>query len=237
MTKKKGIASKLFLVLVALTLLSCCFLGTTFARYTSGGTGSATTGVALWKIDGLTDQLTTVNFNELSPAQNAYGEGARSNSTGYVLVATLTNSGEVDAKVTITAGAFGENDNNGTMKFNLAAQQAFDASGYSWNGSLQGSGASYAQAKSLFSIALYQDDTSTYTDGGSIDGAFDLDRGATVYIFAQMTWTTNDANSENDSGAVADAIDTWVGMNVDSIVCDINCTAVQGSELDGQVVS
>lgn len=51
MTNKKSIVSKLLLGLVLLTLISCCFLGSTFARYTSGGSGSASTGIANWSID------------------------------------------------------------------------------------------------------------------------------------------------------------------------------------------
>ena len=41
---------KLSFILVVLTLLSCCFLGSTFARYTSGGTGTATVQVAKWDV-------------------------------------------------------------------------------------------------------------------------------------------------------------------------------------------
>ena len=51
MTQRKSIGAKLFIALIALTLISCCFLGSTFARYTSGGKGSASTGVAKWSID------------------------------------------------------------------------------------------------------------------------------------------------------------------------------------------
>ena len=46
MTKKKSIFIKLFVALVALTLISCCFLGSTFARYTSEDSGTASVNVA-----------------------------------------------------------------------------------------------------------------------------------------------------------------------------------------------
>ena len=66
MTKKKNIASKLVLVLFVLTLISCCLLGSTFARYVSGGTGSASVGIAKWEIDitgGGTSGATEIEFD------------------------------------------------------------------------------------------------------------------------------------------------------------------------------
>ena len=64
MTQKKNIASKLVLVLFVLTLLSCCLLGSTFARYVSGGTGSASVGIAKW------DVTRVFRFNEHYRGQN-----------------------------------------------------------------------------------------------------------------------------------------------------------------------
>lgn len=88
---KKNIFSKLFVALVVLTLISCCFLGSTFARYTSEGTGSASVEVANWKIDvtgGGTEGATEVSFTQqLSPSAED-GTG-RVNSTGRILVATI----------------------------------------------------------------------------------------------------------------------------------------------------
>ena len=39
MTKRKNVVSKMLLLVLILTLISCCFLGSTFARYTSSGEG------------------------------------------------------------------------------------------------------------------------------------------------------------------------------------------------------
>ena len=50
MVKKKRIVSKLILALVVLTAISCCFLGSTFARYTSGGSGASSVDVAKWDV-------------------------------------------------------------------------------------------------------------------------------------------------------------------------------------------
>lgn len=46
MTQKRKLVSKLFVAVVVLTLVSCCFLASTFARYTSGGSGTGTVEVA-----------------------------------------------------------------------------------------------------------------------------------------------------------------------------------------------
>ena len=50
MTKRKSVVSKILLLVVLLTLVSCCFLGSTFARYTSSGSGTGTLQVAKWDV-------------------------------------------------------------------------------------------------------------------------------------------------------------------------------------------
>ena len=100
MTKKKNIASKLVLVLFVLTLLSCCLLGSTFARYVSGGNGSASVGIAKWDVNVDTSVESTIKFDKLSPSMDTAASGTnRTHSTGLVKVAEITNSGEVDEKV------------------------------------------------------------------------------------------------------------------------------------------
>lgn len=229
MTQRKSIGAKLFIALIALTLISCCFLGSTFARYTSGGNGSASTGVAEWNIAGSFEAGTadsdsiTVHFDGLTPSKAGYQEGTnRTNSTGKILIATIANNGEVDAEITLTVSkeASFVSSGNGAV--------TFDPTGYTLSGgSLSGSGASKDQVKGLFSITLYQDDSNTYADGGKIESTIDLaaESGA-VYIFAEITWTSADAKGE----AVADAIDTWVGKNVFGVAYDISYVAVQAEQ-------
>ena len=109
MTKRKSVVSKILLLVVLLTLVSCCFLGSTFARYTSGGSGSATLNVAKWAIDikgGAAEGSTEVSFtNQLSPSSKEYSESPRTNQSGKVLVATVENTGDVDATVSLTVGS------------------------------------------------------------------------------------------------------------------------------------
>lgn len=229
MTKRKSIVSKVLLAIVALTLISCCFLGSTFARYTSGGKGSAGTSVALWDVTLDTDGQTSITETKLSPSMSAIGEGTldgsrnRINTTGKILVATLTNGGDVDASVTITVG---------DETIALRDSVPYDETGYSLSDStLSGNGASQEQVENLFSIKLYQAKTETWSNGGEITGAISLgaksgETATTVYIFAEITWTSTDSQGV----LVSDAIDTWAGQNVASVSYAISYTAVQSSE-------
>ena len=225
MTQRKSIGAKLFIALIALTLISCCFLGSTFARYTSGGNGSASTGVAAWSIDvtggGASGNMEIDFTNKLSPSMDDFSaEQARKNPTGKILIATIKNKGDVAAKVTITAGDIsitnpGDGYGTGITKDNVS------------NG---GVAPTEDQVKALFDIKLYQDDNAVYTngDGGEIKGEITLSATTgVVYIFAEITWTSADAKGE----AVADAIDTWVGENVTKISYAFSYTAVQASEI------
>ena len=52
--------------------------------------------------------------------------------------------------------------------------------------------------------------------------------GETLYIFAEVTWTSDDKTVYGDA---ADKRDTWVGENVTSVSWTISYTAVQVTEL------
>ena len=223
MTKRKSIVSKILLAIVALTLISCCFLGSTFARYTSGGTGSAGTSVAKWDVGFDTEGQTEITETKLSPSMGEYkgADDKRTNSTGKILVATITNSGEVKASVTITVG------DETIALLNGAYGNGYTAENVS---TVPDVGASQEQVANLFSIKLYQDDSDTWSDGAEISGTFDLEAksgesATTVYIFAEITWTSTDYQG----ASVSDAIDTWAGKNVTGVSYAISYTAVQSS--------
>lgn len=227
MTQKKNIASKLVLVLFVLTLLSCCLLGSTFARYVSGGTGSASVGIAKWDVNVDTSVESDIQFDKLSPSKDAAASepGAnRTHSTGLVKVAEITNSGEVDAEVTIRVG---EIDFAGVTFGN----------GYVWQtDKVAGNGPSEEQVKALFSINLYyttEDTAATdneITSGAAI-GTKLAKNGGTFYIWAEVTWTSMDQQNGGGGTTFGDAIDTWVGENVKKISYSFAYTAVQASEL------
>lgn len=227
MTKRKGIVSKVVLVLVVLTLISGCFVGTTLARYASQGSGSATTGIALWDIDftygGNAGAAAVTVANKLSPdITNRFSaeSNQRVQATGKKLVATIENNSDVDATITVTAGDLQYKNRGGS-------DVTFNASGSIATGALDVA-ASKAQADAVFDLKLYQDDTQAYSNGAEITDAFELASKGKVYIFAEVTWTSQDQGSKE---IVADAIDTWLGENVASIVSDLSYTAVQASEV------
>lgn len=106
-TEKKRISSKIFVALAALTLVSCCFLGTTFARYTTGTTsGSAGADIADWEIvitDGSTGGTGTGEYYVIQPVGTAHDSEERVNNIpGSGAVLTITNQGQVNAEVKVT---------------------------------------------------------------------------------------------------------------------------------------
>lgn len=223
MTNKKNIASKLVLALFILTLISCCLLGSTFARYASGGSGTASIGVAKWdvSIDDSAMATITVTNNKLSPSMDDWQtDDDRTHSTGKIPVATITNSSDVAAKVSVT----------GANAITLSCTSAW-GDGYSVSsGSYTGNGVSEDQAKGLFSVTLYSNTensaetaTTTWADNYTLAA-----NGGVVYIFAEVTWTSDD---QGNNAAYADAIDTWVGENVTSLSFTLSYTAVQNSEI------
>ena len=223
MTQKKNIASKLVLVLFVLTLLSCCLLGSTFARYVSGGNGSASVGIAKWDVNVDTSVESTIEFDKLSPSMDTAASGTnRTHSTGLVKVAEITNSGEVDAEVTITVG---EIDFAGITFGN----------GYEWQtDKVAGDGPSEAQVEALFSIKLYYTTENTAATDNEITSGTAIEtklakNGGTFYIWAEVTWTSTD--QQNGGTTFGDAVDTWVGKNVKTISYSLAYTAVQASEL------
>ena len=227
MTKKKNIASKLVLVLFVLTLLSCCLLGSTFARYVSGGNGSASVGIAKWDVNVNTSVESEIKFNKLSPSMDAAAsepDANRTHSTGLVKVAEIKNSGEVDAEVTITVG---EIDFAGVTFGN----------GYEWQADkVAGNGPSEAQVEALFSIKLYYTTGNTaardneITSGTAITEKLAKDKGI-FHIWAEVTWTSMDQQNGGGGTTFGDAIDTWVGENVKTISYSFAYTAVQASKL------
>lgn len=213
MTQKRKLVSKLFVAVVVLTLVSCCFLASTFARYTSGGSGTGTVEVATWKItgEGTGDAgKIEAKFNQLSPSKDAYVDTARKNSTAPVLVATIKNTGDVDALVTLTTGA-----------------STITAPAGGWGKY------SDSEIEGLFTIKLYTSteeevspavgDLTAYTAAINVPAT-----NGTLYVYAVVTWTSDD---DTVTGEAADARDTWVGENVTGVSFDISYTAVQNSEL------
>ena len=214
MTQKRKLVSKLFVAVVVLTLVSCCFLASTFARYTSGGSGTGTVEVATWKItgEGTGDAgKIEAKFNQLSPSKDAYDNTPRTHSTAPVLVATIKNTGDVDALVTLTTG-----------------ESTITAPAGGWENPYTES-----EIEGLFTIKLYTSDTDGAADSVAGLTAYTVAinvpaTSGTLYVYAVVTWTSD---YDTVKGEAADARDTWVGENVKGVSFDISYTAVQNSQL------
>ena len=190
----------------------CCFLGSTFARYTSGTSGTGTLSVAKWNIvfDNAagTDTSLDVKFEKLSPSKDAYTGTARTHSTAVVPVATIENNGDVDALVTLE----------------VAATPTLTCDAAYGTGVTTGDGApTEEECKKVFTIALYSDAAGVNPITGDQNIAAN---GGTLDIYAKVTWKSDVGGL---TGENADIRDTWIGEHVSAVTWTLECTAVQNS--------
>lgn len=218
MTQKKRIASKLFLLVLVMTLISCCFLGSTFARYTSGTSGTGTLSVAKWDIDfknGVTESDTSLNveFAKLSPLQGAYTGTVRKHRTAVVKVATIENKGDVDALVTLE----------------VAATPTLTCDAAYGTGVTTGDGApTEEECKEVFTVKWYTNTSNSAEGATAYTTSVNLTaEGGVLYVYAQVTWTSDIGGL---TGENADIRDTWIGEHVSAVTWTLECTAVQNSE-------
>ena len=145
---KKNRTMKIATLMLALTLITCCFVGSTFAKYTSEATGTATATVAKWDVTvadvtlGTAEQNFTFDlFKTITDTKEgtpkADGQSVADNviapGTSGTFTIELTNNSEVDAQFDIVfsingaAVPFtwtvkcGEQQNNTLTGFNAVA--------------------------------------------------------------------------------------------------------------------
>ncbi len=213
MTKRKSVVSKMLLLVVILTLVSCCFLGSTFARYTSTGSGTGTVNVAKWDVK-YEAGATQVEEAELSPSKEAYtgggsyvAENARKNTSERKLVATITNSGDVDALVSLQAVV------------DVVTKEA-EATHETYTDEV---------IKGMFSVTLYTSTEDNAEGATEYSVAVNVPaKEGTLYVYATVTWTSDD---ESTYGTAADARDTWIGQNVSAIGFTVTYTADQNTQI------
>lgn len=117
--RSKTIFRRGVVVLTALALISCCFVGSTLGRYVTKKEGDFASGVALWKI---TETVTggggtmDVNLKKISPSkspakitpgsnsQDTIAEGDRRSKKLTDITVKIKNEGDVDAYVKLTLG-------------------------------------------------------------------------------------------------------------------------------------
>ena len=223
---KKRILTRVLIVIAALTLLSCCFLGSTFAKYVTNETGTAQVGVAKWDIDvevpaasGGTSAV-TVNTGKLSPDDTVYDQAThatkpRFHTSDKFLVAIVTNNSDVKATITVSAGT--------SADCNVIEEPATGADNYN--------DFTKTEAVKCFSIKFYTSDTNSAAAATeelaseTLDAKTDSATDA-IYIFAEVTWTSQDTAEKS-----GDALDTWIGQYVTSVSWTLTYSAVQDSEL------
>ena len=222
---KKRILTRVLIVIAALTLLSCCFLGSTFAKYVTDADGTAQIGVAKWDIDvevpaasGGTSAV-TVNTSKLSPDMADYQSGkTRSNTSDKFLVAIVTNKSDVKATITVSPGTSAD-----CVVIEKPASGADNYDNFTKTEAVKCFSIKFYQATSNSADAATEELSDTKT--ATLD-AKTADPADAIYIFAQVTWTSQDTAQES-----GDALDTWIGQYVTSVSWTLTYKAVQASEL------
>ena len=227
---KKRILTRVLIVIAALTLLSCCFLGSTFARYVTSESGTAQIGVAKWDVSVTPSADLDVSTNKLSPSKDAFVSGTvRKHSTETLQFASFTNSGDVDATVTLTLSA------NVSLKNTDGNAMTLPATLGSENYEL-----TQADANAVFTLSLQLwtkegiTEIKPSTSGNTVTYTFDLPKGVTgtgndvCILQGTITWTSD---ISGDATEEADKRDTLLGENVGSVHFAVNYSAVQASEL------
>ena len=220
MTKRKSVVSKLLLLVALMTIVSCCFLGSTFARYISTGTGTATIQVAKWAINVGDTGSGAAKFDKLSPLAAPYEEGTvRANTSGKILVASMSNDGDVDALVKFTVG-----------EVEVACNAAFGTQGVATEEGIP----TKAEVKEVFSVKFYYAltksaaaATNEITDKGVTLNAAGGER-TEIFIFAEATWTSDTGTI---IGEKADLRDTYIGKYVTKVVYSYTWEAAQATKL------
>ncbi len=171
MTKRQNVTKTLLVAVVLLTLISACFLGSTLARYTTGGEGTASVTVANWKItDSHTGGSGNVSFGDLTPSMAVYDSSkVRSHTTGVKEVINIKNESEVSAVVTVTLG-------DAVFAKLTGAEDITEAE------------------KALITIKWYSDENGTDFDSSK---SVTLDKGESLTVYAEVIWESADSASVN----------------------------------------
>ena len=259
-------------VLAVLAVVSICFVSGTFARYVSNRSGSTVTDVAKWDIDFTdgSDAVTnnfTVTVGKLSPDMSEHGtldldndDNKKSEGDDYdqrvkTITPTqpalqITNSGDVDAYLTITPHADDSLTFYGYNADGTDAETEYNSWGSGFaigeNGTITAPSLNEAQEVITMQFALVPQNTkvaditwySLGQEGSNLGTSLTLkakpesgDLGAdetNVYCFyARDVWTSQDQKGKD----YADALDTWLGENIAKLGGEFTFSVVQASEL------
>lgn len=210
--EKKRIFSKLTVGVAALALISCAFVGGTFARYTTGDTTTpGGVNVADWDIEVVNEGE---GFLELAPNMAEHGGSARSYTINGGKVLEIRNNGQVAGKLTLTVdtSTYVMQDKEGNA-IDLPEYSA-DKNNPEWEG---------VKIKDIFTVnsLTVTKNTSTTAETPTPSPAGDvysvtLEAGDYVIIsIGQVVWKS-DKDGET-GGKYGDLRDTWLGQNVSMV--------------------
>ena len=227
--EKKSVLKKLTIGIAAMALISCAFVGGTFARYTTGEKEiPGGVNVADWKIEVIED---AADIFEFTPNKEAYDSEVRTKTVsegGKIL--EIKNSGKVAATVTIkvdTASYVMEDKEGNPAQFPEYSVVNGEAVNAEWENVTVGN---------IFTIRALtvQYSGSTTTEDGDTEGTvttytITLKAGESVIVsVGEVVWTSDLTGEDGNNG---DLRDTWIGENISQIGYKMTWSAVQAEEL------
>lgn len=262
--RSKTIFRRSVVVLTALALISCCFVGSTLGRYVTKKSGTFDSGVALWKI---TETVTAgegavdVNLVKISPSKSPYSLNTKRSKELTNITVKIKNEGDVNAYVKLELGevsgyryVFDEEDGSIQME-NGSRMVSKDAYTFPSNEDpdepnipTQGEWeaiftADWGEAWIITpSTEGNQQGTTTTAEKVTAEGAYKdmylVQPRQTLSVTVTIKWNTDleeDAVSPDDAGCIdADYRDTWIGENIGKISLAYSWYAVQGSEMPAE---
>ncbi len=214
---KKKFRSRIVAALVAVTALTCCFVGSTFAKYTSSTDKKATAQVALWEVDGITNAPQTNTFT-MTSGEEKFSPELTANAEGkYVNTVTtqnfeITNNSDVAAIITFNIGNAVVQDSTGAA-LTIPTEHATNVAN-TFSATL-----ALADGQSL-TLNEQATPTTGYAKTYTVELPAKATTATSVQVVLSITWTT-----------VTDATDTWLGMNAASVGVTVNTVATQNSVL------
>lgn len=228
--EKKSVLKKLTIGIAAMALISCAFVGGTFARYTTGEKEiPGGVNVADWKIEVIED---AADIFEFTPNKEAYSNQIRKKTVsegGKIL--EIKNSGKVAATVTIevdTSSYVMEDKEGNPAQFPQYSVVDGEAVNAAWENVT-----SVADIFTLGALTVqYSGSTSAATgdtQGSVTTYEITLEAGESVIVsIGEVVWTS-DLSGEN--GVNGDVRDTWIGENISQIGYKMTWSAVQAEEI------
>lgn len=211
-TEKKRIFSKLTVCVAALALVSCAFVGGTFARYTTGEkTTPGGVNVADWDIEIINEGE---DFVELAPNKDKFGTEVRSYQIEGGKVLEIHNNGKVAGMFTLSVD---------TNTYVLEDKEGKPIELPTYSADLNNPEWENVDIDDIFTVgalSVTKNNTTTVgaiTDPSGINNySVELAPGEYVIIsVASIKWTSDMAGETG--GTYGDLRDTWLGENVSMV--------------------